>query len=251
MESLYNYLLLVGTPLLTAGLVLMLKMQVSANLKLLLSFSGAFLFTICILHLIPELYFTWSKSIGFFIMGGFFLQLLLENFSKGIEHGHVHKMNGNAGVFPFAIFISLLVHSFVEGMALVDVDHSEHVHSHAHEHSHTYNTPLLLGICIHNVPVTMVLMGLMLRENIRSSVQLIAILAFALSAPAGLFIANNLDTFIHIQNFEFNFLLAISVGIFLHISTTILFETGEQHRYNLRKVVAILLGVLFAAFTMF
>ena len=37
--------------------------------------------------------------------------------------------------------------------------------------------------------------------------------------------------------------LALVVGMFLHISTTIIFETNENHRFNLAKLTAILLGV--------
>jgi hypothetical protein len=33
------------------------------------------------------------------------------------------------------------------------------------------------------------------------------------------------------------------VGMFLHISTTIIFETSENHKFNLAKLTAILLGV--------
>jgi hypothetical protein len=38
-------------------------------------------------------------------------------------------------------------------------------------------------------------------------------------------------------------LLAIVVGMLLHISTTIIFETSENHRFNFAKLIAILLGV--------
>jgi hypothetical protein len=41
---------------------------------------------------------------------------------------------------------------------------------------------------------------------------------------------------------------AVAIGIFLHISTTILFETGEGHKFNLSKLLAIVLGVLIAYF---
>ena len=32
------------------------------------------------------------------------------------------------------------------------------------------------------------------------------------------------------------------IGIFMHVSTTILFETSEDHHYNRKKGIAILLG---------
>ncbi|MBR9847740.1 MAG: ZIP family metal transporter, partial [Algicola sp.] len=41
---------------------------------------------------------------------------------------------------------------------------------------------------------------------------------------------------------------AIVIGIFFHISTTILFETGDGHKFNLSKLIAIILGVGIAYF---
>jgi hypothetical protein len=43
-----------------------------------------------------------------------------------------------------------------------------------------------------------------------------------------------------------NVLLAIVVGMFLHISTTIIFEASENHRFNLMKLVSIIVGVALA-----
>ena len=36
---------------------------------------------------------------------------------------------------------------------------------------------------------------------------------------------------------------ALVIGIFLHVSTTILFETGNNHKFNATKLVAIILGI--------
>ncbi|HEU4718246.1 MAG TPA: hypothetical protein VFU15_10445, partial [Bacteroidia bacterium] len=59
-------------------------------MRLLLAFSGAFLFALSLLHLIPELYRTEHFNAGIWILAGFLVQLLLEYVSQGIEHGHVH-----------------------------------------------------------------------------------------------------------------------------------------------------------------
>ena len=40
--------------------------------------------------------------------------------------------------------------------------------------------------------------------------------------------------------------VGVVIGIFLHISTTILFESSADHRFNLRKMIAVLLGVAIA-----
>jgi hypothetical protein len=38
--------------------------------------------------------------------------------------------------------------------------------------------------------------------------------------------------------------MAIVIGIFMHISTTILFESGEVHRIHLGKLMAIIVGTV-------
>ena len=41
---------------------------------------------------------------------------------------------------------------------------------------------------------------------------------------------------------DLHIILAVVVGMFLHISTTIIFETSENHKFNLLKLVSILIG---------
>jgi len=57
------------------------KKENTKRIKLLLSFSGAYLFAITILHLIPEVYEAHDHSIGLFVLGGFLFQIILEQFS--------------------------------------------------------------------------------------------------------------------------------------------------------------------------
>ena len=211
------------------------KPKVSQNFKLLLSFSGAFLLAICFLHLIPELYESYSTSIGLYILIGFVLQLLLEFFSQGIEHGHLHVHKNEKSVFPYAVFMSLCLHSLIEGTALT------------HAHHHHENTPLLMGVLIHKFPVAIILSTLLLAKGIKGGKLVVSIFIFALSAPLGLFLADKLG---HSFLESINTLLALAVGIFLHISTTILFETSEGHKFHLKKFAVIVLGLLVAIFTL-
>src|SRR5436853_1833306 len=69
-------------------------------LKLLLAFSGAYLFALCVLHLIPEVYSKSSATTGIYILVGFFLQVALETISEGIEHGHIHIHKRHLHAFP-------------------------------------------------------------------------------------------------------------------------------------------------------
>jgi hypothetical protein len=38
------------------------------------------------------------------------------------------------------------------------------------------------------------------------------------------------------------------IGVFLHISTTILFESSEGHKFNLNKILAIIVAITIAYF---
>ena len=84
-------------------------------------------------------------------------------------------------------------------------------------------------------------------KNISKITFIIAITLFAISAPLGLYLAGN-----HILPFLENsrIILALAVGIFLHISTTILFESSEGHKFDLKKFVIVILGFALAIFTL-
>jgi len=208
----------------------------SKNLKLLLSFSGAYLFAISVLHLIPEIYLSNTPFIGVYILIGFFAQILLEFFSEGIEHGHihVHKHGHHHNAFPYAMMIGLSIHSFLEGMPLANINNDAY-------------KSLLTGIILHNVPIAMALMTMLLQSHINKKNALLWLIVFASITPLGTLtsyaIGENL-----IGNFSvyFDRIMAVVVGIFLHISTTILFESSENHRFNLLKFIIILLGAGFA-----
>ncbi len=45
-----------------------------------------------VIHLIPDLFMSGENpfTLGLYILLGFFLQKVLENFSNGVEHGHMH-----------------------------------------------------------------------------------------------------------------------------------------------------------------
>lgn len=222
-----------------SGLVIVfIKPKLGLYLKLLLSFSGAYLLALCVLHLIPELYESNSTKVGLYILIGFVFQLLLEQFSKGIEHGHFHAHKSKKKqLFPFSVFISLWLHSFIEGMALVNPNHQ-------HEHDNSF---LLLGIIIHKIPIAIVLTT-MLIAHLTSKISIVFYVGiFAISAPLGLFVAQQFGT---ILLDDVSILMALAVGVFLHISTTILFESTENHTFNLKKFGVILLGFVLAIITL-
>ncbi len=190
-------------------------------LQLLLSFSGAYLLSMTVLHLIPEVYDGNPKNVGVFILIGIVVQTTLEFFSKGAEHGHVH-IHPNTTKIPWLLFISLNIHAFLEGMPLGIQKNSE----------------LLWAIIIHKIPVAVILVIFLIKSELKKNYVIGLILLFALASPLGSFFAEEIS-FLHKYNQQ---ITAIIVGIFLHISTAILFESSENHKFNLHKFIAIIIG---------
>lgn len=204
--------------------------------KLLLSFSGAYLFGLIFLHLLPEIYQNSSWEIGFYILLGFLLQLALDFFSKGIEHGHAHV---HGSTFPIAIFIGLCLHSFFEGMPILHYSSTGDL---------KMDYSLISGIMIHKIPIAIVLAGL-LKQKVSIGKSLIYLSIFAITLPIGSFANVSISKIVADTAHYENIVLAIVVGIILHVSTTILYESDEAHNFNIKKVASILVGFLIAYFT--
>ena len=208
--------------------IFLVKNDKSQVLKLILSFSGAYLFAITVLHLIPDAYSgTDAHEIGIFILIGFLLQVFLEQFSEGVEHGHIHKHNeGHA--FPYGIMISLCLHAFLEGMPLVKDQNNE----------------LIFGISLHHIPAAFALASILTQNHYKAKSIILLISLFALMAPAGYYFSESLNNG-SIDGMEpyFNKVMGIVIGIFLHISTTILFESNANHKIDKKKMLAVLTGI--------
>ncbi len=226
------YFLLFITIIISGTSVFAFRKINSGFLKLLLSFSGAYLFALTVLHLIPEVYHSGDKNIGIFIFIGFFIQIILEFFSEGIEHGHIHIHKNQNAAFPYGVMIGLCLHSFLEGMPLVQ-NFSE---------AGTQRS-LLAGIILHHIPVAVALMTMFLQSGLSKSRSVFFLILFAMMAPMGAF-TGNYFTALGLQNIPllFDRIMAVVIGIFLHISTTILFESNEEHRFNYLKLLIIIIG---------
>lgn len=205
-------------------------------IKLMLSFSGGFLLSIAFIHFVPELYDSSTKNIGIFILLGFLIQLVLEFFSGGIEHGHVHVHKDQK--MPWGLFISLSIHSFLEGIPLGNQYTGQEVGLH-HE-----GNSLLFGILFHQLPVAVALMTLLISTNVTKLKSWLILIAFSIMTPLGLILGLFSSTAAHF--IDFNMILAVVVGMFLHISTTIIFETSENHKFNILKLTSILIGCVLA-----
>lgn len=220
-----NLILPIASVVLGFLIVFIMKPKQPRNLKLLLAFSGAFLLSITVFDFLPDVYHEQNKNVGLFIMVGILFQIVLEFFSKGAEHGHVH-INKNTSTFPWQLFISLNIHSVLEGVPI-----------HAHE-------SLIYGVIIHKLPVAIILSTFFFASKMPKNKSLLFLLLFALMTPFGVYLSRNFSFF----ETYFIEISAIVIGIFLHISTTILFESNEGHKFNITKLGTIILAVIMAYF---
>lgn len=237
-------LLLTATVLGAGGLVGVVPAPRTAQwLKPMLAFSGAYLFALTITHLLPEaltLLPEHPHRVGYWVLAGFFGQLLLEILSQGIEHGHVHATPpapGQARV-PGLLLLALMVHSLLEGSILVKGTGSGEVSRNFYA--------IVLGVALHHMPAAVALATL-LRLRLGSFGRVWPWLAlFALASPVGLIFSNYVVLKQLLGSGIYAALLGFVAGNFLHVSTTILFETSPEHRLNWPKLGATLGGLLLA-----
>ena len=218
-----NYFLPIFSVLLGFAVVLILKPQKLKHLKLLLAFSGAFLLSITVFNFLPEVYEHGNKHIGVYIMIGILLQIVLEFFSKGAEHGHMH-LDKSQTIFPWVLFISLSVHAILEGIPL-DAHHN-----------------LVYGVIIHKLPVAIILASYFLGSKLSKVKIAVFLILFALMTPLGVWLSEHVSV---LQDYYYP-ISALVIGIFLHISTTILFESNEGHKFNLTKLLTIIAAIVLA-----
>jgi zinc and cadmium transporter len=229
------YLLLILTVLISGSLIFLVRTDGQRILKLLLAFSGAFLIGISFLKLVPEVFSSHARYIGLFVMLGFLIQLVLELITEGAEHGHSHQHNEGEKVSPFLLLTGLCIHSFLEGMPIVGAFATGIQHT------------LVIGIVIHNIPISLTLMSLFLHYGLSKRRALFFLVVFSLMTPLGSILSN----FIHMLSstsleIYFDYIMAVVIGIFLHVSTSILFEAEDNHQYNLQKFGTVCFGILVA-----
>ncbi len=223
-----NYLLPLLSVLIGYLIAIGLKPRVKQNLKLLLAFSGSFLLSLTVMHLLPDIYMHHTAgqlNIGVFIMLGILFQIILEFFSKGAEHGHVHG-HGKITKMPWLLFVSLCIHALLEGFP---VGHHE---------------DLAYGIAIHHLPIAIILTTFFINAELNKTALFFFMLTFAVMTPLGTLISD----YFPILNEYYNLITAVVIGILFHISSTIIFESSEGHKFNIAKVTMIILGIALASF---
>ena len=189
--------------------------------KRLLVLSAGFLIAVCVVEVFPQIYNSGNENIGLWVIIGVVLQMVLEGMTKGFEHGHFHYEKCN--ILPMGLLVGMFIHAFIEGIPLAGMH---------------LDSPYLLGILVHNLPISFVLGAFLLREKKNKLIAWVTIAFFAAASPLGMLLGKYFKP-------EWQaYFLALSGGIFLHISSVIIFENNSKsHQINWEKMFLVILGV--------
>ena len=229
MQLYYNLLLLIIT--LAGGSIPLWMKNTSANgMNYLLAFSGSFLLSITFLHLLPETFTDLPAKAGYLLLIGFFIQLIIQKFTHGAEHGHTYLDEHHIPLT--SILLGLSLHAFMEGLPLGFTYHSQSA------------TPsLYFAVAAHKLPEAMLVASLVLHTRGRNTAIAVLFL-FALITPAASAITAFAGEHYSTIRSVVMMLVPVVAGSFIHIASTIFFESGtKQHALNGRKILAILAGV--------
>lgn len=211
-------------------------------------FGGAFLFASCFINLVPHMFLGEGDyrfvtpgvhvKVAAAVMVGFLVQLLLEQLTRGAEHGHNHcpdceEHHHDHNHHPmFGLMLGLCIHAFLEGMPLVDLDGDVHL-------------GLFWGIVLHNIPISLVMVGLFASNGYGFWKSLVLLLVFGLMTPLG-----SLCNLFLLPDDEVvqSLLMGVVVGILLHVSVSILFD-HDHNQFSWAKLGLIVLAFAAAYFT--
>ncbi len=211
----------------------------------LLAFSGSFLLSITFLHLLPETFrpvlsMEVNTRAGIYLLIGFFIQLLIQRFTHGVEHGHAHVHPHEHHIPLVPIIAGLTVHAFMEGLPL-----GFNYLAHGTEPS------LYLAVGVHKLPEAMLVTSLVLAVKGKQKAWL-ALIYFSLITPVAAMLAQVLGQQYSFISQAVVVLIPIVAGAFIHIATTIFFESGtKQHMLSWQKISAMIVGVGLALGTLY
>lgn len=214
----------------------------------------AFVLSLICVHILPEIFQNHVPNIGAYLLLGFVFQIILELFSRGIEHGHVHHHHDNhnhsINRTLISMFFGLCVHSLIEGIPLFLIEtpiaHEGHVHQVVSE-SGNFSSIFFWAILGHKIPVAIVLMLFLIQSKLNKITVLGLFLLFASMSPIGGFIGLYIGSSELVSNVS-TILLAITTGMLIHITTLLVFEEYHDQKDKIKNIALIILGLVFGLF---
>ncbi|HNR09070.1 MAG TPA: ZIP family metal transporter [Saprospiraceae bacterium] len=238
MMSLWQYaassiVLMLGGALIAA---LMTRKPGRLIMQDLLSLSGAFLFGVLILELMPDIFHEEGHSVAILFIAGFFLQTGMDYWTSGIEHGHLHVPPTAGKTFVFSLFIGLGLHAILDGLPFAGIDF------HGHQHGSIY-----LAVLLHKLVEGFTLFILLGMLGYTTRVTWLHVSLFSFITPLGMVLFSSIPFLLD----HYHQVLAFAGGSLLHVAVTILFESEHKHHHGMpvRKLISILIGLLMAGLT--
>jgi len=127
------------------------------------------------------------------------------------------------------------MHAFLEGMAAGSSVFSEGIQS-----------SFVFGIALHEIPAAFALITLLKASGVKRKYLYTWLFLYASMTIIGSVSSQLTVYWIPAIKDYMVYLVALVIGVFLHISTTILFENTDDHKFSQRKLVAIAIGVAIA-----
>lgn len=205
----------------------------------LLLFAGAFLFAVCLSHLIPESIIHYNTSwTGILIVFGFFAQYIIQHYSHGADHGHTcHHMEDKK--YIWSLFTAMALHSFFEGLPLS-----------TGLFSLNSLIPIYIAIALHKIPSALIIMNVFYNATKSRRQSILVTMLFSMITPLAALIGNFLSKNISVFTDIVPYIIPVVAGSLLQIATTIFFEAaGKHHDIKYVKWFFIITGAFLGSLT--
>ena len=170
----------------STGLILYFFQKVNRTiLNLLIALGAGSMLAISLAHILPEALEMTENAIYAFI-GGFLLIYIVEELLTPHSHDHVHGDHSHEDPhehyehIAIVSWIAIFMHTLFDGLGIRA----------GFGMSETVGYTILLGVAIHQIPVSLSLAAIFRESKFKKNTQLILLFTFALAAPIGFYISD-------------------------------------------------------------
>ncbi|HBB27531.1 TPA: hypothetical protein DCZ36_03500 [Candidatus Gracilibacteria bacterium] len=207
-------------------------------LNLFIALGAGSMLAVSLVHILTEALISSEFAIYAF-MGGFLTIYLVEELLT--KHQHDHRHNDHTHEDPHEHYnhvalialIAIFIHTLFDGLGIRA----------GFGISSTLGYSILLGVAIHQIPVSLSLAAIFQESKFRKKTQILALTLFALAAPIGFYLS---DIFIsQISEVSTALLIAFAGGSLLYVSATDLLPVvHSKSKYKYLTILCFMIGVI-------
>lgn len=218
------------------GLVLYIFDRINRRiLNLLIGLGAGSMLAVSLAHILPEALEISENTIYAFI-GGFLLIYIVEELLTPHSHDHAHGDHTHEDPHEhyehvaLVSWIAIFIHTLFDGLGIRA----------GFGLSETIGYTVLIGVAIHQIPVSLSLAAIFRESKIQKKTQLILLVAFALAAPLGFFLS---DLFLsHSSEMITALATAFAGGSLLYVATADLLPV--IHAEGKRKLSVVMMFII-------